>query len=267
MALNYVNGPANGVSTDNALVRWDGTTGRLVQNSGVQVSDADMVSVPSTVGSGMELYGVGGVGVADYERLRLTYDTSGGGRYLFNAEAGGSGTVRPIRFVSGVGLLSVSSTAVAVQTAGGASGATPFSIVPGTLTSTSAGQLAASIGGTVNQASGTGGYTALLINPTLTAVGSAGANFLVMQENGTTRARFDANGRLLLNSQTAPQPGGTRMIGMMSAVVGIFVGSGAPTASGAQGSLYLRTDGTGINDRAYINTDGGTTWTALVTVA
>ena len=48
---------------------------------------------------------------------------------------------------------------------------------------------------------------------------------------------------------------------------GVFFGSGAPTLAAAKGSLYLRSDGSGVNDRAYINTDGGTTWTALVTVA
>jgi hypothetical protein len=47
----------------------------------------------------------------------------------------------------------------------------------------------------------------------------------------------------------------------------VCMGSGAPTLSAAQGSLYLRTDGTGVADRAYINTDGGTTWTAISTAA
>jgi hypothetical protein len=31
--------------------------------------------------------------------------------------------------------------------------------------------------------------------------------------------------------------------------------------------LYLRSDGSGTTDRAYINTNGSTTWTALTTVA
>jgi hypothetical protein len=55
---------------------------------------------------------------------------------------------------------------------------------------------------------------------------------------------------------------------MMSSTAnyGVFFGSGAPTLSAAKGSLYLRSDGSGITDRAYINTDGGTTWTALTTV-
>lgn len=49
--------------------------------------------------------------------------------------------------------------------------------------------------------------------------------------------------------------------------LGIRWGSGAPTIAAPKGSLYLRTDGTTTNDRAYINTDAGTTWTALITAA
>lgn len=49
--------------------------------------------------------------------------------------------------------------------------------------------------------------------------------------------------------------------------LGIYFGSGAPTISAPKGSLYLRTDGTTTNDRAYINTNAGTTWTALTTAA
>lgn len=49
--------------------------------------------------------------------------------------------------------------------------------------------------------------------------------------------------------------------------VGFHFGSGAPTISAAKGSIYIRSDGSGVNNRAYINTDGGTTWTAFVTVA
>lgn len=47
----------------------------------------------------------------------------------------------------------------------------------------------------------------------------------------------------------------------------IISGSGAPAISAPKGSLYVRTDGTGAADRAYINTDGGTTWTAISTAA
>jgi hypothetical protein len=60
----------------------------------------------------------------------------------------------------------------------------------------------------------------------------------------------------------------TGFVGISStANLGVFCGSGAPTISAAKGSLYLRTDGSTTNDRAYINTSGSTTWTALTTAA
>jgi hypothetical protein len=46
---------------------------------------------------------------------------------------------------------------------------------------------------------------------------------------------------------------------------GIFFGSGAPTLSAAQGSLYLRSDGSTTNDRMYVNTNGTTGWTPVIT--
>lgn len=48
---------------------------------------------------------------------------------------------------------------------------------------------------------------------------------------------------------------------------GLYAGAGAPTLSAAQGSLYLRTDGSSTSTRAYINSDGGTTWVAVTTAS
>lgn len=50
-------------------------------------------------------------------------------------------------------------------------------------------------------------------------------------------------------------------------VLGIYFGSGAPTVTAGQGSLYLRTDGSSTGNRAYINTTSSGTWTALTTAA
>lgn len=49
----------------------------------------------------------------------------------------------------------------------------------------------------------------------------------------------------------------------------IISGSGSPSGSitAPKGSLYLRTDGSSTSTRAYINTNSGTTWTAITTVA
>lgn len=81
-------------------------------------------------------------------------------------------------------------------------------------------------------------------------------------------ASMALDGGLAVRFSSAPVAGGSASI-LISNVTGfgIYAGTGAPTVSAAKGSLYLRRDGTGTNDRAYINTDGGTTWTAIVTVA
>lgn len=77
-----------------------------------------------------------------------------------------------------------------------------------------------------------------------------------------------ATGNITADSTVAPAAGGmAAFLASSTANFGIFVGSGAPTIAAAKGSLYLRTDGTTTNDRAYINTNGSTTWTALTTVA
>lgn len=49
--------------------------------------------------------------------------------------------------------------------------------------------------------------------------------------------------------------------------VGIYWGSGAPTITAPQGSLYLNTTGSSTSTRMYINTTGSTTWTAVTTAA
>ena len=77
-------------------------------------------------------------------------------------------------------------------------------------------------------------------------------------------------GTATILSGTAVPAGGTAGAGYKfssTANLGVFFGSGAPTLSAAQGSLYLRTDGTTTNNRMYVNTNGSTTWTAVTTAA
>ena len=81
---------------------------------------------------------------------------------------------------------------------------------------------------------------------------------------------FFSGGAISAHYTTAIPAGGTAGAGLMVSSTlgfGVFFGSGAPTLSAAKGSLYMRSDGSGINDRMYVNTDGSTTWTAVVTVA
>lgn len=54
---------------------------------------------------------------------------------------------------------------------------------------------------------------------------------------------------------------------MGTALLGIYFGSGVPTISAPQGSLYMCTNGSSISTRAYINTNGTTGWTAITTAS
>lgn len=94
--------------------------------------------------------------------------------------------------------------------------------------------------------------------------------------NGADRLSINSSGTvsvpasILARSATAIPAGGTAGSGLLvssTSNFGVFFGSGAPTLAAAKGSLYLRSDGSGTTDRAYINTDGASTWTALTTVA
>lgn len=90
----------------------------------------------------------------------------------------------------------------------------------------------------------------------------------------------DVRGNVLTSTNSvATQPavampaGGSAGLPMITATTtasfGIYFGSGVPTLSVAQGSLYLRSDGSSGTTRMYVNNSAGsgTTWTAVNTVA
>ena len=86
--------------------------------------------------------------------------------------------------------------------------------------------------------------------------------------NVLSSAVVSALGDATILSGTGVPAGGTTGAGYkMSSTtnLGIFFGTGAPSLSAAQGSLYLRTDGSTTNNRLYVNTNGATTWTPVTT--
>jgi hypothetical protein len=83
-----------------------------------------------------------------------------------------------------------------------------------------------------------------------------------------TGATVTVTGNVTADSATAPVAGGAAsFLATSTAGLGIYFGSGAPTVTAAQGSLYLRTDGSSTSTRAYVNSDGGTTWVAITTAS
>jgi hypothetical protein len=108
------------------------------------------------------------------------------------------------------------------------------------------------------------GFQTISINATtgaVTVTGTFGA--------ATSVTTLAATGNITADSASALVAGGASafIATNTAAGMGIYVGSGAPTVAAAKGSLYLRSDGSGTGDRAYINTNGSTTWTALTTAA
>lgn len=83
---------------------------------------------------------------------------------------------------------------------------------------------------------------------------------LIIQDGGA--AAFTS--QLTVASTVAtPAAGSTsaRLLFGTTAGFGIYYGSGAPTVSAAQGSIYLRSDGSSTATRLYVNTNGTTGWT------
>jgi hypothetical protein len=104
--------------------------------------------------------------------------------------------------------------------------------------------------------------------PAISAQGSDGTIGLQLTPKGG--GNITSVGGLAILNSTAIPAGGTLNTGLRfssTASFGVFFGSGAPTLSAAQGSIYLRSDGSGIANRMYINTNGSTTWTNVVTAA
>jgi hypothetical protein len=102
--------------------------------------------------------------------------------------------------------------------------------------------------------------------PVTSTNGFVGALTGAVTATTVTATSVSATGNLTADSGTAPAAGGMSAIQISStANLGIFVGSGAPTVTAAQGSLYLRTDGTTTNDRIYVR--GSAAWIAITTAS
>jgi hypothetical protein len=74
------------------------------------------------------------------------------------------------------------------------------------------------------------------------------------------------SGSIRALSTTAVPSGGTTGAGFVffsTPNFGIFGGTGSPTLAAATSSLYLRLDASSATTRAYVNTNGATTWAGL----
>jgi hypothetical protein len=109
-----------------------------------------------------------------------------------------------------------------------------------------------------------------IISSAAIAASSYSATANITGGNLISSGVISSSGNVRLLASTVVPAGGTTGAGLLmsnTTNLGVFFGSGAPTLSAAQGSLYLRTDGSTTGTRMYVNTTGSTTWTAVTTAA
>lgn len=105
---------------------------------------------------------------------------------------------------------------------------------------------------------------------------AAGTTTISFNTGGSDNMVLDSNSKLFLNGSaafnvvSAPPAGGTAGLGVTvssTTNLGLFFGSGLPTLAAAQGSIYIRTDGSSTSTRLYVNTNGTTGWTNFTSAA
>jgi hypothetical protein len=244
--------------------------------------------IPAFKELGIEIYASAGTPTANGPvKGALVVDTTNGKLYINTGTASSAtwnsiGDINaeeltldgPLELSGSLGITSSSANALVVGRQGGTApvlkvNAATASVATGiSLTGAAAG------GGMAVAVISTADNEALTLNArgsgTIT-LGSTSTGNISLNRQTTINGSGIINGpALLANGESIAAGGGANAkitIGSGATAPGVFVGSGAPTVTAPKGSLYLRTDGSTTNDRAYINTDAGTTWTALTTAA
>lgn len=244
-----MNGPAS--ATDNAIVRFDGTGGKTVQNSGVTISDTNAISV-SGLSSSLTIAGT----TASTNSTTGSIVTGGG--------IGAGGNMNAAGMSHSFGSAGGGTVTLAVNRAAGALGFLVFQ---------TGGSDRWYAGATSAAESGSNAGT----NYRIVALSDAGANIdfpleITRAAGGTfaiSRPVTMASSLVVASGVTIPAGGSTtmRLLFGSTSGPGIYCGTGAPTASAARNSLYIRDGGTTASTRLYVNTDGGTTWTNFTAAA
>jgi hypothetical protein len=280
-------------STDNVLLRSDGTGGDTAQGSGITLDDSDRLGFGTAAPTHTVTFASTVTGCASYNTVDQVTNFERcvegfvANEYTISVERGGTGTPRAMRIktfgtdlhlsqsTSTLSFLSSGATTIRTGVTGNPlnlqgritaqSGPSVRLTNDVTFTGATVPQSTVEILGTVNQ-TGTASFSALLINPTLTAVGSGGGALIRAQASSVDRFVVGVNGQVTVAAGTADPAGGNAAAVLLfgtTAGFGVYWGTGAPTISAGQGSLYLRRDGSSTSSRLYTNTDGGTTWTAF----
>lgn len=85
----------------------------------------------------------------------------------------------------------------------------------------------------------------------------------------TISSTISSTGIMTSQSGTATPAAASAVSALTFGSAGLTItwGTGAPSQTQPKGSLYIRTDGSSVATRMYINTDGAGTWTNFTTAA
>jgi len=103
-------GPAS--STDNAIARFDGTTGKLIQNSSATLSDTGVLTVTDIVTSEVKASGSGGLDILNSSGAQVALFGAGGstGASLFGTTNIGSSSADYVQITGGTGATTFTAT-------------------------------------------------------------------------------------------------------------------------------------------------------------
>lgn len=228
-SVPYVD-PSGNLGQNNPNFYWDAPNSRLGLVASTSVTTL-------TLGNGSTGITIGNTAdqTTNYERLVIAQSAN---IYNFSSLAGGTGTVRAIKFLASSGNLSIGlgagiSAGVSINNTVSTSGGNydVLKIGPHTFTNVSGATTMISLAPTYNQASGTGSSNDILINRTETALGSGTHNFINCQVAGITVFQVAKTGLITLTNQTT--------------TVGAAAGTltNAPTAGNPTGYLQVSING------------------------
>jgi hypothetical protein len=237
----------------------------------VVTNTAYTVTLPSAVS-------VGTTGIQGYAANVITFGATGTYRFAFSSVDSGATIAiydlnRPLNYYTNT--VNIAATTASTSTTSGALIIAGGVGVGGNL------YVAGNIIGNIEVATGnvtvgnllTGGLVSATSNVTggnILTAGLISATGNITGGNIISGGVMSSAGNSKILSGTAVPAGGTAGAGYLmssTANLGVFFGSGVPTLSAAQGSLYLRTDGSSTSTRMYVNTTGSTTWTAVTTAS
>lgn len=211
-----VDGPAS--STDNAAARWDGTTGKLLQDSVLIISDNGDVTQPSTATNGLQLYNTVDQ-VTNYERLETIWT---GNVATIRTVRGGTGILRPIVIgpdAQSRSFITINPTGtdpyigMNFSGSGIATGNTYFSVSNAAANGATSGTVKfVGITPTYNQSASTAANTDLLINRMQTAVGSGAQLLIDAQVGAVSKFKVDNTGLGTFTSSAVNTENWTRIL-------------------------------------------------------